>query len=168
MIWVDYRLHRSILTEGARPLARITARHSKGGARQILLPDGELALSFRVRRRAAGWGLPAEYVLENARGERVGCARPGYAEHTLTGILTSPCRPALVDHAAVELYQRSYLLRRERYGQYSLFDTAGALLARFNVRRFLSGWQLKTDVRFSPEILCGLVLLCKYLEWEND
>lgn len=66
------------------------------------------------------------------------------------------------------LHQRSYLLRRERYGRYSLFDTAGAPLARFNVRRFLSGWQLRTDGRFSPEILCGLVLLCKYLEWENE
>ena len=73
-----------------------------------------------------------------------------------------------VDHAEIYIEEKKYILEMHNSQSYSLLDCTGETVLRIMHRGICGGWNLITDYKFMPEIICGLFLFCRYIEQENE
>ncbi len=110
-----------------------------------------------------------EYVLLDAGDHIVASGDPGYAQGDDPAVTGWPlCRIPRVDHAQITIDNQNYLLTMHNNQNYSLSDPAGSTVLQILHRGLSGGWTLDTSLRFSPELLCGLMVFCRYIEQENE
>ncbi|MCD8323077.1 MAG: hypothetical protein LUC89_09375 [Oscillospiraceae bacterium] len=109
-----------------------------------------------------------KYVLTDGSGKTLVSAVPGYSTLEDPSVMGWPAfRAPEVDHAAILVGDRSYLLTRRGADDYLLTDENEAVLcARRN--NLSITWSIESDADFSAEIICGLYIFCRYIEHENE
>ena len=126
----------------------------------IRKPDAPTECSSDVRLR--------EYYLGN-QGNTVMTGRPGYAEGEDPLVTGWPiCRLPRVDHAQIRIGGNEYHLAMHNSQNYTLKDKTGYVILQIMHRGLIGGWLFCDDHGFTPEILCGLFVFCRYIEQENE
>ena len=145
-----------------------------GPEKRVHLLDGTLVLRTSIKE----FDVPADrkadvrshaYVMLNAKDEEIAVARPDYADGDDPAVVGWPiCRMPRVDHAAVTIHGKQYLLTMQNSQNYTLRDRAGYIVVQIMHRGLIGGWNMEVDEDFAPEILCGLFAFCRYIEQENE
>ncbi|QRV22121.1 hypothetical protein I6K70_12195 [Lacrimispora saccharolytica] len=73
-----------------------------------------------------------------------------------------------VDSADLILQNLSAHLKMINSQNYLLSDGSGQGILSVMHRGGMGGWDLDSREEFSPEILCGIFVFCRYLEQENE
>lgn len=156
-----------------RVLARL-----KGGflgpEKKIFTDGGQPSLSTAIRDLPAppeqiGNARYREYVIFDGNGNEYATARPGYADGDDPDTMGWPvCRMPRVDHAQVTLDRREYLLVMRSSQNYILAAPNGQAAAQIIHRGLMGGWDIEASGDLQPEELCGIFVLCRYIEQENE
>ncbi len=110
-----------------------------------------------------------EYVLHDEKGCAAAAGRPGYKEDDDPDKTGWPlARLPRVDHADIRIGDVPFRLTMRSGGNYDLQDYAGESALSIVHRGISGGWNLETEQSFSPELLCGLFVFCRYIEHENE
>lgn len=172
---MEYIMKSGALCSGlaGAPLARITS--SLSGPQKTILLQGEApALTADIRftddaQNRRGDVRCSRYVLVDAQGQICASAQPGYAAGEDPDVAGWPlCRLPRVDHAQAVVLGERYTLTMHNSQNYSLKDADGREALRVMHRGLVGGWTIEDARGFSPEILCGLFVFCRYIEQENE
>lgn len=157
---------------GQKPIGKI--KDALFGPRKtVSMPDSAVKLKADIlqeertasRRRDV---REMKYVLTDDRGKALASAVPGYSVQEDPSVMGWPAfRAPEVDHAAILVGDRSYLLTRRGADDYLLTaENETVLYARRNSMSIT--WSIESDADFSAEIICGLYIFCRYIEHENE
>lgn len=145
-----------------------------GPEKHIYSPDGQLLLRTVIRtsdapREKTGDVRFRQYLLLDAEGEEVACARPEYAENEDPSVFGWPvCRMPRVDHAQVSMSGSEYCLTMKNSQNYLLEKRFGEAVMKLFHRGLVGGWDVEADDDLRPAIICGIFVLCRYIEQENE
>lgn len=170
---MEYTMRAGVLYLGETAAARIKGTLT-GSQREIRAADGSLLLRAEVRVLPADGGDLGDvrlrrYILTDGRGEELALARPDYARGEEPELAGWPiCRVPRVDRAQVCIREKEYRLRMENSQNYVLEDGTGGDAARIVHRGLTGGWRIRTEEDFSPGLVCGIFVFCRYIEQENE
>ncbi len=145
-----------------------------GSEKTVHGPDGVLALKMQIRRTDAAGEQKTDvrslaYVMVDSLDHEIAIARPDYAEGDDPAVVGWPvCRMPHVDHAKIDMNGEEYMLVMHNSQNYALMDVSGRTIVQIVHRGLSGGWNIDTDESFTPEILCGFFVFCRYLEQENE
>lgn len=109
------------------------------------------------------------YTLTNRDGHKIAEAYPDYADGEDPNVMGWPiCRLPRVDHARIIIHDSNYMLTMHNSQNYSLLDKNNYEVLRIMHRGIAGGWVLDDQNGFTPEVLCGLFIFCRYVEQENE
>lgn len=155
------------------PLAKIRGGVC-GPEREIICPEGNIVLRTDIHVTESPhrqWGNVhwREYVMYSEPKSLWACARPKYADGEDPSEGGWPiCRMPRVNHALVTIENKPYELTMESSRSYCLQDQLGKTLVTVTHRGIAGGWDVDADEEFTPILLCGLFVFCRYLEQENE
>lgn len=110
-----------------------------------------------------------EYVLTSQVNNGIMIGKPGYADGDDPMVTGWPiCRMPRVDHARISIGTKEYELIMHNSQNYVMRDHSGYVILQIIHRGLIGGWCLYDDHGFSPEILCGIFVFCRYIEQENE
>lgn len=139
-----------------------------GPEKRILSADGELLLQSDIRSET-GDARYTEYVLQDEKGNQCAIARPNYAEGEDPAEFGWPIyRMPKKDHAQVNMEGQEYCLVMQSSQKYTLADQTGNIVLRILHKGLIRGWNIEADDNFSPEIVCGIFIFCRYIEQEDE
>lgn len=96
-------------------------------------------------------------------------AHPAYAKEDDPDVVGwSICRVPKVDHADILICGTKYLLTMHNSQNYSLKDEQENTKLQIMHCGIAGGWTMDANECFSPEILGGLFIFCRYMEQENE
>jgi hypothetical protein len=156
---------------------RLTARIQgsfAGPDKKIVSADGSLLLQADIctlqhPANREGDVRFREYRLLDAHAKSRAVAWPGYAREEDPDVVGWPiCRVPRVDHAVLSMGGQNYLLHMNSSRNYQLKDQTGKVCVQILHRGLEGGWDIQADDAFSPEILCGIFVFCRYIEQENE
>ena len=145
-----------------------------GPEKKILSVDGRLLLKSDIRRtnmpdNKSGDIRYTEYILQNANGNKCAIAKPDYAEGENPAEVGWPInRMPKVDHAQITMEGQEFCLVMQNSQNYTLADYTGNIVLRIMHRGLIGGWNIEADDSFSPEMVCGIFMFCRYIEQENE
>lgn len=147
---------KSTLTGPVKKIARAESEYYTDIRR--LRPPRERSGDLRFR----------EYVFgEQSSIKMIG--RPGYADGEDPLVAGWPvCRMPRADRIRIILGSEEFALTMHNSQNYSLRDKTGYVVLQIIHRGLNGGWLFHDDHGFSPEILCGIFVFCRYLEQENE
>lgn len=143
-------------------------------AKCIFRTDGNVAFRTDIQERnttkeEAGDVRRKRYVILDCNGRECGEADPEYAAGSDPDVNGWPmCRMPRVDHARFVYNGHTYTLKMPSDRKYVLTDRSGAAAVRVVHRGVCGGWDIEASEKFSPELLCVIFILCRYLEQENE
>lgn len=109
-----------------------------------------------------------EYRLLDCSGNPVIRAFPHYAPEDDPSIKGWPLnRLPRINTLQFEM-NGHYVLTMLNSSNYSLCREDGSEVMRIIHRGLIGGWNIEEWSDFSPEIICGLFVFCRYLEHENE
>lgn len=170
---MEYILRSGCLYEkqaqpGALPLARIK-NTLRGSEKEIYLQNGLLALRASIEAAQPGSGAPRRYLLTSPEKQPLVCGMPGYAPEEDPAQVGWPVNHLpRTDHADLLLEGEPCLLEMLNSQNYELRSADGITLLQISHRGLLGGWNLRSHVQLVPELLCGLLVFCLYLDRENE
>lgn len=133
---------------------------------------GWLCLSLRVLRNKedkSGDIRFYRYVMLDPQGAEISSASPDYAHEEDPRKVGWPFgRLPRADRAIVRWKEQQYHLRMRdtcTYVMTDCFDQEAACLVHRGIK---GGWNVTAREVFSPAMVCGLFVFCRYLEREND
>ena len=109
-----------------------------------------------------------QYILFDSSGNKCAVANPDYAKGDAPTVAWPLCRMPRVDHAKIVYDKNEYLLVMQNDQNYLLSDKYGKTIIQIFHRGLAGGWDIKVMNDFSPEIICGIFVFCKYIEQENE
>ena len=109
-----------------------------------------------------------QYILFDSSGNKCAVANPDYAKGDAPTVAWPLCRMPRVDHAKIVYDKNEYLLVMQNDQNYLLSDKYGFYFIQIFHRGLAGGWDIKVMNDFSPEIICGIFVFCKYIEQENE
>ena len=110
-----------------------------------------------------------QYILFDGSGNKCAVASPDYAEGDDPTVVGWPlCRMPRVDHAKVVFDKNEYLLVMQNNQNYLLSDKSRKSIIQIFHRGIVGGWNIEAMDDFTPEIICGIFVFCKYIEQENE
>ncbi len=145
-----------------------------GPEKKILSADGVLLLQSDIRRTNTSDNKTSdirytEYILQDGEGNKCAIAKPSYAAGEDPAEVGWPInRMPKVDHAQVMMDGQEYGLVMQNSQNYALADHTGNIVIRILHRGLMGGWNIEANDRFSPEIVCGIFMFCRYIEQENE
>lgn len=156
-------------TENAPALARIK-NPLHGARRQILLPDGSVALQAEIEGGSGpSAATPRRYLLTRPDGSLAAAGRPAYAAGESPAENGWPlAHLPRMDHVDLQLEGEACVLEMCNSQNYELRAEGGVLLLQLLHRGILGGWDLRCHAHFEPPLLCGLLVFCLYLDQENE
>ena len=105
----------------------------------------------------------------DTEGNVIVSGRPDYAKGENPDEAGWPAvRVPRVDHADIYMKEKKYSLELHNCQNYSLKDCRGEIMLQVIHRGICGGWNLVTNYDFTPEVICGLFLFCRYIEQENE
>ena len=112
---------------------------------------------------------PHQYLLLDDQQKIILQATPYYAEGEDPSVSGWPLyRMPQVDLAKLTIDGQDCTLQMLNVQNYRLTTTDQTVLVEIIHRGITGGWNINTCARFSPEILCGLFIFCRYLEQERE
>lgn len=162
-----------VLYKDGEVLARLKGSLS-GPVKNIFLANGTGIFQTNIRNLDApdhhtGDVRFRRYVLYDKTGKECAIAKPDYAEGDDPEIVGWPiCRMPRVDHACFLYHQDTYTLIMQNSQNYLLTEASGHIAVQIFHRGLIGGWNIESDDRFSPEMLCGIFVFCRYMERENE
>jgi len=170
-----YTMKAGMLYEENRPEPVIRMKGVfSGPEKHICFPNEERVLRTDIRSLPAPTGKRADvrfrkYVMLDPNGTEIASGKPDYAEGEDPTVTGWPiCRMPRVDHAAVTIDGKPYALIMHNSQNYGLKDPTGYTVVQIMHRGLCGGWNIDSDADFSPGILCGLFVFCRYMEHENE
>lgn len=145
-----------------------------GPEKKIFAADGCLLMRTDIRNLEAPFGQTGnvryrQYVMFNGEGKECVVAKPDYAKDDDPDVVGWPiCRLPGVDHAQLFIGEREYLLSMRNNQNYSLSEKQGQAVVQIIHRGLCGGWDIDAADSFSPEIICGIFIFCRYIEQENE
>lgn len=145
-----------------------------GPIRKVYLQGEQPALQTDILNQRTEAAQPGNvrnrcYLLTDSEGRTAAEARPAYAKEEDPDKQGWPlCRLPKVDHAEVLLQGRLLRLVMHSSQSYSLLDEKAAPILRITHKGISGGWTLQDDFGFTPDVLCGLFVFCRYLEQESE
>ena len=172
---MKYTIKAGVLykNESQLALARIKSA-LLGPQRNIFSIEGKLLLTADVRyldesKASSGDVRNREYLLTDNENQLVGSARPGYADGDNPDVVGWPiCRMPRVDHANVSIDEKKYILTMHNSQNYFLVDTNDSEALHIMHKGISGGWMVESNCGFTPEIICGIFIFCRYIEQENE
>lgn len=158
---------------GSDPLSKIKATLI-GPVRKILNQEDELLLEADICSPEPGTSTSADihdkvYTLKDRNGVCVAKAVPDYAEGQNPAETGWPLSHLpKVDRAEMLFSGSEYTITMLDSRTYSIIDREGRELLSFHHRGIKGGWILDDKGNFSPEMLCGIFVFCRYIELENE
>lgn len=170
---MNYTMKSGILYQGEKIMARL--KSSVGGPeKSVFLADGTPILRTLIRNlnapaEKAGDVRFRQYVIFDEDGKECAVAKPDYAEGDDPEITGWPvCRLPKVDHAKFLYHGIEYTLSMKNSQNYSLKESSGKVVVEIFHRGLAGGWNIETGGFFTPEMLCGIFVFCRYMEHENE
>lgn len=109
------------------------------------------------------------YVLTNQDDQRIAEAKPEYAEgEDPDENGWSIYRLPKVNRAYLVVKSKSFTLIMHNDQNYSIQDEKGNCILKVAHKGVIGGWTIQDDFGFTPEVLFGLFIFCRYLEKENE
>ena len=109
-----------------------------------------------------------QYILFDSSGNKFAGENTDYAKGDAPTVAWPLCRMPRVDHAKIVYDKNEYLLVMQNDQNYLLSDKYGKTIIQIFHRGLAGGWDIKVMNDFSPEIICGIFVFCKYIEQENE
>ncbi len=167
---MKYILKSSVLYREDTPVARIGRKFSTA-ERDICSPDGTQMMRTRIVDSAENTGdvRSRRYILEDLRDHMVIEAVPGYAEDEDPKVYGWPLsHMPRTDHTDLKIKDQPYRLVMLNSQNYVLYGDDGKAAVQIVHRGISGGWNIEADRLFSPALLCGLFVFCRYIESENE
>ena len=112
---------------------------------------------------------PHQYLLLDDQQKIILQATPYYAEGEDPSVSGWPLyRMPQVELAELTIDGQTCILQMLNVQNYRLTTTDQTVLVEIIHRGISGGWNINTYAKFSPEILCGLFIFCRYLEQESE
>lgn len=73
-----------------------------------------------------------------------------------------------IDNLSLKVNENSYEIVRIGYPKYEIRDSLGDSVLELRYSLIARQWSVYTDNHFTAPIICGIILFCQYLEFEND
>lgn len=109
------------------------------------------------------------YIMTDSESVVLMEAHPAYAKEDDPDVVGWPiCRVPKVDHADILICGTKYLLTMHNSQNYSLKDEQENTKLQIMHCGIAGGWTMDANECFSPEILGGLFIFCRYMEQENE
>lgn len=129
----------------------------------ILSPDGEVRLIADVQHSENTGKIPkCTYTLMDPLNQVVLTGYPTYNKNYIA--LNAP----RINHIKLFMNHKIYELSMKDNLECNLVDQSNYNIANLVHNKKGGGWLLKADPVFSPYILMGLFLFCRYLDKENE
>lgn len=125
----------------------------------ILSPDGRIRLFAEIRPNG---NREPMYILSDSLNQIILSGSPGHSKN-----LTILSEPHL-NQIKITLEHRMYNLFMKNSQECLMMDENSWVAARLTHRGTGGGWLLEADPSFSPYILMGLFIFCRYLDKENE
>ena len=125
----------------------------------ILSPDGRIRLFAEIRPSG---NREQMYILSDSLNQIILSGSPGYSKN-----LTISSEPHL-NQIKITLEHRIYNLFMKNTQECLMMDENSWVSAKLTHRGTGGGWLLEADPVFSPYILMGLFIFCRYLDKENE
>lgn len=167
---MKYVLKSSVLYREDIPAARI-GRRLGTAERDIYVPDGTHMMHTRIADSADSTGdvRSRRYILEDLRNHTEIEAVPGYAEDEDPKVYGWPLSHIpRTDRADLKIMDQPYRLVMLNSQNYALYGEDGKAAVQIVHRGISGGWNIEAGRQFSPVLLCGLFVFCRYIESENE
>lgn len=130
--------------------------------------NGEI-INAELRMNSSYDAHKHEYVMTDNESNVIASARPRYSKDEDPDQNGWPLnRAPLVDEASLTIRGGIYKIIRVGYPKYEIRDSAGRLMLGTAYSPLMKNWNIYASKSLSPEIICAIVIFCKYLEFEND
>lgn len=170
---MKYMMKAGVLYLQDRVMARIKSSLASP-EKKVLSADGHLLL----RTDICGVDAPPdrqgdvrfrEYTMMTGQEEPLATAKPNYAEGDDPMTVGWPvCRLPKVDNAQVQIDGRTYCLTMQNSQNYLLRESSEKVAIQILHRGLIGGWDIEAEEDFSPELICGIFIFCRYIEQENE
>ena len=155
------------------PAVRLRIRKTLSGPeKKILSDDDRLYMKTEIVKSAGSCNGDVrikEYRLLDPQNRPVAVAHPEYAPNEDPVVNGWPLsHMPKVDHADLSFRNTNYRLFMENSQTYHLLDHDGKKIVSFQHNGLPGGWKISDSTGFSPEILCGFFIFCRYIEQENE
>lgn len=144
-------------------------------AKCILRADGSVAFRTAVQEKNTekehtGDVCCRRYVVVDGDGRECAAAQPYYyASGSDPCVEEWPvCRTQKAGCAKFLCDGRAYTLKMCSERQYLLTEQTGDAVIEIMHRGVCGGWNIEAKEEFSPEMICAVFILCRYLEKENE
>ena len=170
---MEYTMKAGVLYLGETAAARIKSALT-GSRREIRAADGTPLLQAEIRVLPSGGEDLGDvrrrrYVLTDGAGAELALACPDYVKGEEPESAGWPiCRVPRVDRARVRMLGDEYRLYMENSQNYVLGDSGGREAVRVIHCGLAGGWRIQAEERFSPGLICGIFIFCRYIEQENE
>lgn len=169
---MQYTIQSGVLYQepDRQPLMRIK-RSLIGPGRTIMQWDNTELLKADVCNptQSSGDVRLKEYRLTDTGDKPLATGHPNYAEGEAPEIAGWPIsRLPRVDHAGISLNDTQLLLTMHNSLHYTVTDPEGDVLVEIVHKGLGGGWSIRTDEDFTPDLLCGFFVFCRYVEQENE
>lgn len=164
-----YIMKSGFLSEEGKILAEIKIPFS-GNLKTVFLPDNGKSYEISVSD-PSGMGdvRYKSYALTGSDAKVIVEGRPGYAsEDDLDTIGWPAYRLPKTDHADIKIGSEKYVLTMHNSLNYSMKNSQGNTVLQVMHTEISGGWTIDAPDNFSPEIITGLFIFCRYIEQENE
>lgn len=145
-----------------------------GPEKKIYLADGTLALRTEIRYLKSPQGMEGDfrsrqYLIFDADGKECALAEPDdIREANMKAAGCPVSRTIRMEHEQMLFGKEEYMLFMQSAQSYSLTEKNGNAVVKILHRGLTGGWNIEADDRFSPELICGIFVFCRYMEQESE
>lgn len=170
---MKYIMKAGVLYQENRVAARIKSSLASP-AKRVLSAEGHLLLQTDICNMEAPSDRQGDvrfrtYTMTAGQEEPLAIAKPDYAEGDDPMAAGWPfCRMPRVDRAQVQIGGSPYCLTMQNSQNYLLTESPQKVAVQILHRGLVGGWDIEVDEDFSPELICGIFIFCRYIELENE
>lgn len=165
---MKYSMRSNILfDENNNRCARVSS--SASYLKNKICSSAERMLNTELRMNSSFDANDHEFILTDSDAKVIAYAKPRYSKSEDPHLNGWPLnRAPLVDEAILKIEGEVYVITRVGYPKYELRDSNGVLVLGAAYSSLMRNWSIYTKDRFTPDIVCAIVVFCKYLEFENE
>ncbi len=128
----------------------------------ILSPDGRVKLYADIQASGSSGKIRERcYTLKDPLNQVILRGTPGSASHIT---INTP----RIDHVKIDTKHKAYVLTMKSSQECRLVDEDNWKVAEILHNGTEGGWKIEAEPLFTPYVLMGLYIFCRYLDKENE
>lgn len=170
-----YTMKSGVLYEDASRVSLVKMKNAITGPVKMIYRNNEtMVMKTDIcypdpQKKQVGDVRNKTYTMTDSSDTLIAVGKPGYAEGDDPEAAGWPiCRMPRVDHAELAVENQPFLLTMHNCQNYSLRDRKNNEIFRILHKGIAGGWSIEDCYGFSPEIICGIFVFCRYIEQENE